>query len=100
MWICETVNLYVSILRYAKGQTDLEILTGETPNISEYLDYEFYDWVNNRSNGGIGEISIGRWIGVSHKVRNLVSYCILTVVGRPISCMNFQWLTGEDQAMD
>ena len=29
--------------RYAKGHTPLEIITGETPDITEYLDFGFYD---------------------------------------------------------
>ena len=54
VWICETVNLSVFRSRYAKGQTDLEIIAGETPDISEYLDFGFYDWVTNQNNAGLG----------------------------------------------
>ena len=50
IWICETANLTVSSSRYAGGRTPIEIITGETPDISEYVDFGFYDWVVYRSN--------------------------------------------------
>ena len=74
VWICETGNLTVSSSRYAKGRTALEIITGETPDISEYLDFGFYDWVTYRADAGMGELSLGKWLGVSHKVGQLMSY--------------------------
>ena len=56
VWISETGNLSVSSLRYASGITPLEYITGETPNISEYLDFTFYDWVTYSANTGLGEL--------------------------------------------
>ena len=45
IWICETGNLSVSSSKYANGRTPIEIITGETPDISEYTDFSFYDWI-------------------------------------------------------
>ena len=90
VWICKTGKLSVSNECYAKGRTALEIITVETTDISEYLDFAFYDWVTYRTSAGLGELSIGRWIGVSHKVGEIMSYWILTVSGRPILCMHVQ----------
>ena len=42
VWISKTGNLSVSGSRYASGRTPLEYITGETPKISEYLDFTFY----------------------------------------------------------
>ena len=69
------------------------MVMGETPYISEYIYFGFYDWVTYRSNAGLGKLSIGRWMGVYHKVVQLVSYCILTVSETFISCVNVQRLT-------
>ena len=74
LWKCNNGKIYVSMSRYSKGLTSLEITTGETPDISEYLDFEFYDWVNYLTNAGLGELSIGWWIGVLHKVGQIISY--------------------------
>jgi hypothetical protein len=74
IWVTETGNLSVSSSRYANGRTAIEYITGETPDISEYLDFGFYDWVVYRANAGLGELSLGRWLGVSHKVGQLMLY--------------------------
>ena len=52
IWICETSNLSISSTKYASGRTLIEIITGDTPDISKYLDFSFYDWVSYRSNAG------------------------------------------------
>ena len=100
IWVTETGNLSVSSSRYANGRTPIEYITGETPDISEYLDFGFYDWVVYRANAGLGELSIGRWLGVSHKVGQLMSYWILTIAGRVISATTVQRLTYNEQGTD
>ena len=93
VWVCETGNLSVSSSRHARGRTPLEIISGETPDISEYLDFSFYDWVLFRTNAGLGKEEIGRWLGVSHKVGDMMSYWILPESGIPISCTTVQRVT-------
>ena len=100
VWISETGNLTVSSSRYANGRTPLEVVTGETPDISEYTDFGFYDRIWYRSNGGISEPMIGRWLGVSHKVGPLMSYWILPESGIPISCITVQRITNTELATD
>lgn len=100
IWISETGNLAVSSSRYANGRTSIEIITGETPDISEYLEFGFYDWVTYRSNAGLGELSIGRWLGVSHKIGQSMSYWILTKYGKIISCTTVQRLTELEKQTD
>ena len=52
--------------------TSLEEITGETPDISEHLDFKFYDW-RWYNNADLGENKMGRWLGVSHRVGSIVS---------------------------
>ena len=89
-WVCETGNVMVTSSHYAQGRTPLEIITGETPDISEFIDFGFYDWVTFKSNDGVGGAEIGRWLGVSHRVGPLMSYWILPKSGIPISCTTVQ----------
>jgi hypothetical protein len=49
-WVCEVNNICANLLKYAVGRPPLKIITGETPDISEYLDFELNDWVLFRSN--------------------------------------------------
>ncbi len=99
-WVCETNNICASFSKYAEGRTPLEIITGETPDISEYVDFEFYDWVSFRSNAGLGETQLGRWLGVSHRVGRLMSYWILPDSGIPVSATTVQRLTNAEQSTD
>ena len=96
-WISETGNSAVSSSIYADERTSIEIVTSDTPDISEYIDFGFYDWITYRSNAGLEEVSIGRWLGVSHKVGQLMSYWVLTNYGKVISCTTVQRLTEMEQ---
>ena len=73
-WVFEVIQCTASTSRDLSGQTALEQLTGETPEISEYLDFTFYDWCWYNDNAGLGETKLGRWLGVSHRVGSLMSY--------------------------
>ena len=73
-YVSETGNLMVNSSRYSVGRTPLEIVTGETPDLSEYMDFGFYDWIVFRTNAGMGELELGRWLGVSHRVGQMMSY--------------------------
>ena len=99
-YICETGNLTTNSSRYSNGRVPLECITGETPDISEYMDFGFYDWVSYRSNAGLGTPSIGRWLGVSHRVGQLMSYWILTRSGQVVSCCTVQRVTNLEKQTD
>ena len=45
--ICETGNLAANGSRCAKGRTPLELMTGDTPDISEHLDFGFCNFVQH-----------------------------------------------------
>ena len=87
-------------MRYADGRTPIKIITGITPDISEYLDFGFYDWVVFRSEAGLGPIELGRWLGVSHRIGQQMSYWILPRSGIPISVVTVQRLTNLEQSTD
>ena len=54
--------------------TSLEEVTAETPDISDYLEFLFYDWCWYNDNAGRGETKLGKWMGVSHHVNSMMSY--------------------------
>ncbi len=76
------------------------MITGETTDISEYIDFGFYDWVTYCSCAGLGELSLGKWLGVPHKIGQLMSYWILTQSGKVISCTTLQRATNAEQQSD
>jgi hypothetical protein len=100
VWVCEIMQRTTSSSRYANGRTPIEIITGETPDISEYLDFGFYDWVFFKENAGMGAVALGRFLGVSHRVGNLMSYWILPVTGHIVSRTSVQRVTNLELQED
>ena len=76
------------------------MLTGETPNISEYLDFGWYDRFWHKEDAGLGETKLGRFLRLSHKVGSLVSYWVLQKTGIPISRMTVQRVTHLETQSD
>ena len=72
--ICEIGKVTVNSSRYANGRTPLEIITGCTLYITEYLNFVFYDWVVFKQNAGVDSPKLGRWIGLSHRIGQLMTY--------------------------
>jgi hypothetical protein len=83
-----------------RGACPLEEVTGETVNISEYLDFGFYDHVSFKENTGLGVTSIRRWLGVFHRVGGIMSYWILTIKGTVISRITVQRVTALEKETD
>ena len=54
------------------GRTPLEFVTGETVDISEYLEFDFYDRVWFKQDAGVGDNKLGRWIGVAYGYGSLM----------------------------
>ena len=65
----------------------------ETPDITKYLDFTFYDWIKKCTHAGLDKLSIGRWLGVSHKVGQMMSYWQI------ISCVTLQQLKIQKETM-
>ena len=62
-------------------------------DISEYLDFDFYDWCWYHENAGLGLTKLGRWLRVAHKVGGLMSYWVLTINSTVIARMTMQRVT-------
>lgn len=74
----------------------IEEVTGQTPDISEYCDFGFYDlvWYYKSPGAKLDTTeearALGRWLGVSHRVGSDLSYWILTAAGKVISSSTVQ----------
>ena len=92
-YVAKIMQLTASTAGKLQGRTPLELLTGETPDISEYLDFGWYDRVWYKEDAGLGENKLGRFLGPSHKFGSLMSYWVLPNSGIPISRTTLQGLT-------
>ena len=99
-YVCETAYLTVNISRYSDGRTPLEIITGKTPYLSKYLYFGFYDCFTYWNNAGLGVPEVGRWLGVSHRVGQMISYWILPISSIPVSCTTVQRITNLEKLTD
>jgi hypothetical protein len=71
-YVCAIMRMTASYAGRLQGRTPMEALTGETPDISEYLDFGYYDLVWFQEDAGVGEIELGRFFDVSHSVGSLI----------------------------
>ena len=78
-YVAKTMRITASFSANRQGRTPLEALTGETPDISQYLDFGFYDRVWFKEDAGLGETKLGRSLGVSRHVGSLISYWVIPV---------------------
>ena len=75
-------------------RTPYEVITGDTPDISEWVDFEFYNWVWYWDRpGNEDNPKIGRWLGVSHRIGASMCYWILASNGKVLSRSTVQNMT-------
>ena len=92
-WVSETMSLTHSSAGSLNGQIPLTQVTGETADISEYLDFGFYDEIWYKDNAGVDPFKPGRWLGISHRTGNLMCYHVLTQNGHVVSRSTVQRVT-------
>ena len=61
-YVAKIMQITASFASDLQGRKLLELLTGETPNISQYLGFGFYDWVWFKEDAVIGETKLGRFL--------------------------------------
>jgi hypothetical protein len=88
------------IPRGRNERTGYEIVTGRTPDISEYLDFDFYDlvWYWRTAHPSLSEHDreLARWMGVAHRVGSDMCYWLMPVSGVPVVNTTVQHVTSED----
>jgi hypothetical protein len=90
--------------RMARGsnqRTGYEEVTGQTPDISEWLDFEFYDlvwWLDCPTKPNFSDTTrrLAHWLGVSHRVGSNPSYCLITESGKIISKTSVEHVTRDN----
>jgi hypothetical protein len=76
-------------------------VTGQTPDISELLDFGFYDlvwWLDRPTEPNFTDATrrLARWLGVSHQVGSDLSYWFITESGKIISKTSVEHVTRND----
>lgn len=90
------------LCRMSRGhdkRTGMERITGNTCDISEWIDFEFYDlcWYWDHPNDWDNP-KIGRWLGVSHRIGSALCYWILNDQGNVLARTTVQHVTRDEIA--
>ena len=88
-------DIFNRIWRPQQNRTGCESVTGNTPDISEFLDFKFYGWVwwwdleSKRP-------KLGRWLGCNRNVGQALASYVLKANGQIITSTTVQNVTVED----
>ena len=92
-WVSDIMSLTYTSAGDINGCVPLTRVTGETADISEYLDFGFYDYVWYKDNAGLGSQLPGRWLGVAEHHGNLMCYYVLQQNGQVLPRSTVQRVT-------
>ena len=84
---CDLESIMVPNMYRHKGWTGYELFFGTTPDISEYEEFQFYDycWYWDTPQSYPHEKKcLGRWLGVAHRVGQSMVYFIMNGNGKVI----------------
>ena len=97
-WCAE---IYSHMYNAKSQRTGLERLTGDTPDISEWLEFDIYDQVWFWDSPGKEENpKPGCWLGVSHRIGSALCYSLIDVKGSVLSRTSVQHVTAQDLKSD
>ena len=96
-WVSETTSLTHSSSGNLEGALPLTEVTGDTSDISEYLDFGFYEKIWFKDNAGVSPFEPGHWLGVYHRTGRLMCYHVLTQRGTVISRSTVQRVTNIEK---
>ncbi|KAI2490038.1 Reverse transcriptase (RNA-dependent DNA polymerase) [Fragilaria crotonensis] len=101
VYIAEVQSL---LARGAEQRPGIEKVMGQTVDISEWLDFDFYDrvWYLDQPKTDMTneQARPGRWLGIAHRIGSDMTYWILTESGRVIARSTVQHITITDMAVD
>jgi len=100
-YVSELRNFLVRPTPQLKGHTPHEILSGNTPDISEYLEFTWYEpvWYFEPTTFPEQTRKLARWIGVAHRVGQ-ACYWLLPSSGVPIARTTIQKIENDDLMTD
>jgi len=102
VYTAELRNRLALPLYQLHGRTPIDALTGNTPDISEYLDFEWYQpiWIYDSAPFPEQRRNIGRWLGIAHRVGQAMCYWVLPPSGVPIARTTIQAISKDELKTD
>jgi hypothetical protein len=80
------------------------MVTGETPDISKWIDFKFYEqvWYYNQKKIGIDGSGrrLARWLGVAHRIDSDFCYWLILESGKIIARTTVQYVVRKEYLND
>lgn len=95
----EIRNFTAHPLFMLQGRTPYELVTGNTPDISEYTDFCWYEtvWYHDQEAAFPEDRrKLAKWLGVAHRVGQALCYYLLPASGRPIVRSTVQAISEDE----
>jgi hypothetical protein len=94
-------ELLSCMARGSNRRSGYEEVTGQTPDISEWLNFGFYNlvwWLDRPTKPNFTDAMrrLARWLGVSHQVGSDLSYWLIAESGKIISKKSVEHVTRDD----
>jgi hypothetical protein len=86
-WVARILSLTAHDLPVLRSRTPEEVVTGCTPDISEFAHFDWGQWIWYRDVTSFPEpyVCLGRWLGVAQDVGQAMVYWVLTEKGTVIA---------------
>ena len=101
VWVAETHSKIAHDTWQLKGRSPEEHVTGETPDITEYVEFDWYTPVfywEPTNKFPDGKRCIGRWLGVAHRVGQAMCYWVLPRSCQVLARSTVQPMTADELA--
>jgi hypothetical protein len=100
-WVSEIRNLTAHPIPALNGRVPEEHISNQTPDISEYIQFDFYDYVYflDHPKDDVRPM-IGRWIGVAKNVGSAMCYYVLTKKGSILTRTTVHPIPAADRTTD
>jgi hypothetical protein len=101
-YVAELRCLTAQPLYSLHGRTSYELETGNTPDISEYITFSWFQpiWYYDKTNFPDENNHIGRWISVAHNIGQAMCFWILSKSGVPIARTTVRPITDDELQTD
>jgi hypothetical protein len=97
-WWCVQVMSRISKSVFSlNGRVFIERITGETVNISEYVDISFHDWVHFVEGDQLEAPQVGRWLGIVTNHGGAMTYYVLKANGQVLPHTSVSRVTNLEQ---
>jgi len=101
-YVAEIISLTSNDIYALHGRTPYEVVTGNTPDITEYVEFRWYEpiYYYDEANFPNPKLHLARWLGVAHRVGQALCYWMIIKSGKVIARTTIRALTKDELATE